>query len=116
MSVLLVVRMDIDANDSNFWEITNASFPIKGAYVMKELPTLQWKIFAADPKKHQASGIYLFHSREAAENRAKEAILQLQQRPSVFNVTSQIWEIIEESTRICEGPIDVPMIADLPQI
>lgn len=112
MSVLLCVKMDVDASDSNFDEKTTAAFPIEGAYRMLQLPTLQWKIWGVNPQKKQVCGFYLFAAREAAETYAKQAILTLQQRPGIYNVTSQIWSIIEEQTRITKGPIDAPQIQD----
>jgi len=106
--------MDVECKDDEFYMVAQGAFPPGGAYEMKKLPTLQWKIYGIDPQKRQVSGFYLFKSREAAEKRAEEAIIQLQQRPGIINVTSQLWEIVEEPTRICKGPIDLPMIQDLP--
>lgn len=53
MSVLLCVKMDVDASDSNFDEKTTAAFPIEGAYRMLQLPTLQWKIWGVNPQKNK---------------------------------------------------------------
>lgn len=116
MSVILEVIMDINLNGRDFMEAAKYAFPPSGAYEMRQLPTLQWKFYAIDPIKSQASGIYLFKDRKAAEARAKDAVLQLQQRPGVSNVTSRIWEIVEAPSRICNAPFDVPMIQDLPPL
>lgn len=113
MSVFLCVKMDVAAKDDNFKEITETAFPMEGAYRMLELPTLQWKIWGEDPQKKQVSGFYLFAAREAAEGYAKHAVETLQKRPGISNVTTQIWSIIEEQTRITKGPIDLPQIKDL---
>jgi hypothetical protein len=113
MSVLLHVKMDIAGNDANFDEVSRDAFPIEGAYKMLELPTLQWKIWGIDPQKRQGSGFYLFAVKEAAKEWAKKVVFALQQRPGISNITTQIWSIAEEQTRITKGPIDVPQIKDL---
>ena len=50
-----------------------------------------------------------------AKRRAVEVVGQLQVRPGISNVTTQIWELDAEKTRITHGPIDVPKISDLPK-
>lgn len=113
MSVLLCVKMDIGVHDNNFDEIIEKAFDMEGAYRMLQLPTLQWKIWGVDPNKKEGCGFYLFKSREAAEAYAEKAILTLQARPGVTNLTSQIWTIAEAQTHITKGPIDLPMISEL---
>lgn len=114
MSVLLVVRQDVYVGDSDFAAVTKKAFPPAGVERMLNLPTLQWKIWAADPERRQTCGFYLFADRAEAEKYAHQAVRTLQEREGIFNVTTQIWSINEEKTRLTKGPIDVPMIRDLP--
>ncbi len=114
MSVFLAVRMDVNIQDRTFDEVTNEAFPMEGVARMLKLPTLQWKIWATDPERRQAAGFYLFASRQAAEGYAHQCVRVLQERPGISNVTTQIWTISEEQTRMTKGPIDLPMIQDLP--
>lgn len=113
MSVFLAVKMDINTDGRDFDAVTNESFPMEGVMRMLKLPTLQWKIWGVDPERRQASGFYLFASREAAEKYADQCIRTLQDRPAISNVTAQIWTICEEQTRATHGPIDLPMISEL---
>lgn len=113
MSVLLCVKMDLGVEKDNFQEVCDTAFNLEGAKRMLELPTLQWKIWGLDSAKKEGCGFYLFKSEEAAQAYAKQAILMLQQREGITNVTAQIWCIAEEQTRLTRGPIDLPMIKEL---
>lgn len=113
MSVFLAVRMDVFTDGRDFSAVTNEAFPMEGVARMLKLPTLQWKIWAVDPERRQAAGFYLFAQREAAEAYAHQCVRVLQDRPGISNVTTQIWTISEEQTRMTKGPIDLPMIQDL---
>lgn len=113
MSVLLVIRQDVYVGDGDFASAIQKAFPPSGVDRMLKLPTLQWKIWAADPDRRQTCGFYLFADRSEAEKYAYQAVRTLQEREGIFNVTTQIWSINEEKTRMTKGPIDVPMIQDL---
>lgn len=115
MSVLLAVKMDLAIPAGAGLEAVNGAFPIEGAYRMLKLPGLQWKIWGTDMNKKEACGFYLFATMEDAKRRAAEVVGQLQVRPGISNVTTQIWELDAEKTRITHGPIDVPKISDLPK-
>lgn len=113
MSVLLCVKMDLGVRNDNFEEVASTAFTEDGVKAVLQLPTLQWKIWGSDPAKKEACGFYLFASREAARAYADKAILMLQSREGIENVTAQIWTISEEQTKITKGPIDAPMISEL---
>lgn len=113
MSVFLCVKMDLGGEGLTFDETVDTAFTMEGARRMLELPTLQWKIWGLDSDKKQGCGFYLFASIEAAKAYAKQAVLNLQSRQGVSNVTTQIWTIAEEQTHITKGSIDLPQIKDL---
>ena len=113
MSVFLAVKMDVAIGDRDFDTVTQEAFSMEGVARMRQLPTLQWKIWGVDPERRQASGFYLFKNREAAEGYAHQCVRVLQERPGISNVTTQIWTICEEQTRGTMGPIDLPMISEL---
>lgn len=113
MSVFLAVKMDISVGDHDFDEVANEAFPMEGVARMLKLPSLQWKIWCTDSERRNAAGFYLFAKREAAEQYAYQCVRALQDRPYISNVTTQIWTISEEQTRMTKGPIDLPMIQDL---
>jgi hypothetical protein len=110
MSVVLLIKMDVDTASGSYDEVTQNAFPMEGAYRMLELPTLQWKIWLKDAENKQAAGLYLFGAREAAEGYAKQAQVVLGQRQGIKNVTYQIWTIDEERTKVTKGPIYLPLI------
>lgn len=113
MSVFLAVKMDVNIGDRPFDDVTNEAFPKEGVARMLKLPTLQWKIWGIDPERREAAGFYLFAKREAAEQYAHQCVRVLQERPGISNVTTQIWTISEEQTRMTKGPIDLPMIQEI---
>lgn len=113
MSVMLIMKMDIDTSNGTFTEVTEAAFPEEGVYRMLELPALQWKIWLKDEANEQVSGVYLFAAREAAEGYAKMASENIGIRPGIKNLTNQIWDIYEDKTQITKGPIDLPLIKEL---
>lgn len=114
MSVFLAVKMDIHVGDRDFDTVVKESFPMEGVARMLQLPTLQWKIWTVDPERRQAAGFYLFADPNAAKQYAHQCVRFLQERPAISNVTAQLWTISEEQTRMTKGPIDLPMIQELP--
>lgn len=113
MSVLLMVRQEVYVGESDFATVCKKAFPPEGVERMLKLPSLQWKIWCADPERRQTCGFYLFADRAEAEKYAHQAVRTLQEREGIFNVTTQIWSINEEKTRLTKGPIDVPMIQEI---
>ncbi|MEK4760099.1 YdhR family protein [Viridibacillus sp. FSL E2-0187] len=101
MSVMLQIKFDLDTNKQG------ELFPIEGAKKLVELPGLKWKVWTVDEESGEGSGLYLYATRRDAEIRAKKAIPHLTSMNGVSNVTTQIFEILEEHSEITRAPLDV---------
>lgn len=109
MSVLLVIRFDVESAD------TTKNFNEDGAKKLAQLPGLQWKIWTANLHKNEGAGFYLYATRRDAEIRAKQAGPHLSALPGISNVTTEIYDIYEDWTRITRGPLDVEANPSYPE-
>ncbi|WRS30142.1 YdhR family protein [Actinomycetaceae bacterium MB13-C1-2] len=100
MPVILQVTMKVDV------AYARAIFTPAEAAKRAGIPGMQWKIWAADPFENEATGIYLFTDRQAAEARATEAVPLLRQTAGIRSVHAQIFEVWEDNSRMTNAPID----------
>lgn len=118
MSYLLHIQFDFTGKTGNLHEDLAVTFPFAAAtQKMNALPDLQWKIWAVntdDPKQTKGSGFYLYPTRAAAERRAEEGRATLPRFPGISNVSTTIWAVLDDYSLATHGPVDVPLIANLP--
>lgn len=110
MSFLLHIQFDFNGDPS-------VTFPFDAATKrINALPDLKWKIWALNNDVEGAtkgSGFYLYPTREAAEARAIEGKETLPHYPGVSNVTTTIWEVLDDYSLATHAPVNVPLIKDL---
>lgn len=118
MSYLLHIQFDFTGKTGNLSEDIAVAFPFEAAtQKMNNLPDLKWKIWALntdDPNQVKGSGFYLYPTRQAAERRAEEGRATLPHFPGVSNVSTTIWEVLDDYSLATHAPVDVPLIAELP--
>ena len=117
MSYLLHIRFDFHGKTGNLQDDVAHTFPFETATnKMNALPNLKWKIWGLktdDASRIEACGFYLYPTKEAAESRAEEGRETLPHLPGVSNVTTTIWEVLDDYSLATHAPVDVPLIADL---
>lgn len=117
MSYLLHIRFDFSGKTGNLQDDVAFTFPFEAAtQKMNALPNLKWKIWAVkadDSGKAEGSGFYLYPTREAAESRAEEGRATLPHFPGISNVSTTIWEVLDDYSLATHAPVDVPLIVDL---
>lgn len=109
MPVLLFMKMDLELDK------VDKLFTQKGAEKLSALPGLQWKIWGIDREKAEGCGVYLYATRRDAEIRAAKAVPELAARDGICNITTQIFEIEEDLTKITKAPINLPANPSYPQ-
>lgn len=119
MAYLLHVRFDFNGTAGDAQKDAATAFPFGPATKkMNSLPNLKWKIWAVNadyPGEHpEASGFYLYPTKEAAESRAAEAKATLPLiSPFISNVQTTVWEVLDDYSLATHAPIDVPLISEL---
>lgn len=117
MSYLLHIQFDLKGKTGVLEDDVKIAFPFEAATKkMNALPNLKWKIWAVkndDSDKVKGSGFYLYPTREAAESRAEEGRATLPHFPGISNVSTTIWEVLDDYSLATHAPVDVPLIADL---
>lgn len=117
MSYLLHIRFDVKGNTGDIRTDAAIAFPFEPATKkMNALPNLKWKIWAVrdeDPDSPEGGGFYLYPTAEAAQARAEQAKATLPHIPGVSNVTTTIWEVLDDYSLATHAPVDVPLIAEL---
>lgn len=107
MSYLLHVRFDFNGK-------IDETFPFEIATKkMNALPNLKWKIWAANDDETEASGFYLYPTKEAAQARSEEALETLPHYPGISNVSTEIWNVLDDYSIATHAPVDAPLISEL---
>lgn len=69
-------------------------------------PGLVWKIWLMNEADHEAGGIYLFESREAAEGFANSpAVKDFVAHPMISSVSAKLFEPDEALSKVTRGPL-----------
>jgi len=72
------------------------------------VPGLAWKVWLMNEAEHEAGGIYLFESREAAlEFVSSPAITSFAAHPSLSAFSAKMFEAVESLSKITRGPLTV---------
>lgn len=79
---------------------------LDAAQPIAESPGLVWKVWLMNEEKHEAGGIYLFESREAAESYMTGPIVAaLKASPAVSNISAKLFDVITEHSAITRSPL-----------
>lgn len=109
MTVLLHIQFDFDAEDPEHYFTTEA------AEQLAQLPGLKWKVWAYNQDKKTGSGFYLYGDERDARIRAEKAVPHLQSLPGISNVTTRIYTVIDDLSRITRAPLDVEANPSYPE-
>ena len=83
-------------------------FPAETAAEIAAFPGLKWKVWAISPNGRHGTGFYLFQTRADAEKRAEYAKKFYPKTPGLYNVKCDIFEVMEESSRVTRADLDCP--------
>lgn len=89
-------------------ESFTAMFPREDAEKMDKLPGLIWKLWCFKAEDNSGAGFYLFAERRDAEDRASYARHVFPRAPGLTEVETEIFDVMQDLTRITRGPIDLP--------
>lgn len=89
-------------------ESFSAMFPREAAEEMDKLPGLIWKLWCFRTEENMGAGFYLFAERHNAEERASYAHHVFPRAPGLTGVETEIYDIMQDLTRVTRGPIDLP--------
>lgn len=69
---------------------------------------LTWKVWLMNEAEHEAGGIYLFESAQAAQAYLQGPIVtQLGQHPQITNISARLFEVAQDLTAVTHGPVQV---------
>jgi Putative mono-oxygenase ydhR len=72
-------------------------------------PGLVWKVWLMNEADHEAGGIYLFESREAAQAYVSSPpIVAFAAHPSLSALSVKMFEAVEALSMITRGPLAIP--------
>ena len=67
---------------------------------------LIWKIWVFQDEESVAGGVYLFDSREAAENYLSHPVIQaVRNNPAVASTESQLWDVDHSLSAVTRAPL-----------
>ena len=101
MSVLLHIRFDITPEAVKL-------FTVEGAKKLDKLPGLQWKIWTTANDQTIGAGFYLYATKRDAQIRAKLAKPHLESLPGISNVTTEIYDILDDLSAETRAPLSTP--------
>lgn len=70
------------------------------------VPGLQWKVWILSEKDREAGGVYLFEDASSLETfLASDLAAQIMNHPAFSDLSAKPYEVLEEPTRTCRGPL-----------
>jgi hypothetical protein len=80
------------------------------AEAIASVPGLVWKVWLMNETDHEAGGIYLFESREAAQGFANSPEVKgFAAHPTLSAFNVKIFEAVEALSKITRGPLAIPV-------
>ena len=89
-------------------DMVSSVFLKEQAEEISKLPGLIWKLWTTHTDKNKGAGFYLYATKNDAEHRAAWAEKNFGKMPGLTNVETEIFDIMEDLTRMTSGPIDMP--------
>jgi hypothetical protein len=72
----------------------------------KDVPGLTWKVWILNEKDSEAGGVYLFEDETALQTfLGSDLAAQVQNNPAFSEMSAKPYEVLEEPTRTCRGPV-----------
>jgi hypothetical protein len=79
---------------------------LEAAQPIADVPGLHWKVWLMNESEHEAGGIYLFESEDAAQAYLAGPIVgALKSSPAVSNISAKLFDVLESHTAITRGPV-----------
>lgn len=79
---------------------------LDAAQPIAETPGLRWKVWLMNEAEHEAGGIYLFESEDAAQSYlAGPIVAALKASPGISNISAKLFDVLERHTEITRGPV-----------
>jgi hypothetical protein len=70
------------------------------------VPGLSWKVWILNDKAHEAGGVYLFKDDASVNAYLRgEIITGLKQQPTVKDISTKVFDVVEDLTLKTRGPI-----------
>jgi Putative mono-oxygenase ydhR len=80
------------------------------AEAIAAVPGLVWKVWLMNEADHEAGGIYLFESREAAQGFVGSPVVQaFAAHPTLHSFSVKMFEPVESLSMITRGPLAIPV-------
>lgn len=80
---------------------------LDAAQPVAETPGLRWKVWLMNEAEHEAGGIYLFESEDAAQSYLTGPIVTaLKASPGISNISAKLFDVLERHTSITRGPVN----------
>ena len=74
------------------------------AQPIADVPGLRWKMWLMNEAEHEAGGIYLFESEDAARSYLTGPIVSaLKSSPAVSNISAKLFDVLESHSAITRG-------------
>lgn len=79
---------------------------LDAAQPIAETPGLRWKVWLMNEAEHEAGGIYLFESEDAAQSYLAGPIVAASKAsPGISNISAKLFDVLERHTDITRGPV-----------
>lgn len=79
---------------------------LDAAQPIAETPGLRWKVWLMNEAEHEAGGIYLFESEDAAQSYlAGPIVAALKASPGISNISAKLFDVLERHTDITRSPV-----------
>jgi hypothetical protein len=76
------------------------------ANVFANVPGLQWKVWTLNEQEKEAGGVYLFEDESSLQTfLASDLASQVKNNPAFSELSAKPYEVLEEPTRTCRGPV-----------
>ncbi|MCJ2669951.1 MAG: YdhR family protein [Candidatus Thermoplasmatota archaeon] len=70
------------------------------------VPGLQWKVWTLNEQDKEAGGVYLFEDESSMQTfLASDLAAQVKNHPAFSELSAKPYEVLEEPTRTCRGPV-----------
>ena len=98
--IILQINYKINASYADF-----TAFVTPMAEPIGSFPGLQWKIWLVNEAEHEAGGIYLFESREAAQIFVDNPVKDFASHPMIGALNAKFFEPDEVLSKVTRGPL-----------
>lgn len=103
---ILMTNFKVQAEKDELEQAFDKILSREAAEHIAQTAGMRWKIWIKRSESQEAGGVYLFDDEAAAQAFSERVVSLLKSVPLVTDVTVRIFAVVEEPTRITNGPID----------